>query len=117
DNSALFAFIFQLSPSWFQTQTVPPQNVTVRALTDTSIEIRWEPINFFEEDGFFEVALSTSEDGDYEVVGQTSSKLITSLTIENLEADQVYFAKVRTYTFEHGDQRNILISDYSEPSS
>jgi hypothetical protein len=88
----------------------------VRRVSETSIEVRWNPIAFFQENGIYEIAISTNIDGPYQVIGQTTSKLITSFSVNDLQPNEAYFAQVRTYTFQHSNQANNLISKFSEPS-
>jgi hypothetical protein len=102
-------FITEQDPNWLRTQTIPPANVSVTAMSDGRARITWTPIPYTEHGGYYRILYSSTPNGPYEVVGQTTSKRMSGYTVTGLPAGTYYFV-VQTYTPPHGEQQNELSS-------
>lgn len=111
----LTPFLDHRDPDWDQTQTVPPTDLQAVAISATSVELSWRPINYTEDDGYYGVLLSTSTPGGpYFLLCITSDKTATGCVVDHLVPNTTYYFVVFTVTFEHGAQQNRLRSTYSE---
>ena len=112
-NQEAIDYLDQIDPDWADTQTVPPTNLGSGALTSTSIEITWTPINYTWDGGFYEVSYAGAPGGPYTVLGTTADKSASSYNADGLSPNTPYYFLVRTYTPAHGFQQNALWSEYS----
>lgn len=103
----------QLAPDTMATQTVKPANLRVGAITDSSIELLWEPIAYTGDGGYYEVSYATEPAGPYTVHGQTADKLAASYLVDTLTPGERYFLRVRTVTPAHALQENEQTSQFS----
>jgi hypothetical protein len=110
-------FLNQKDPDWAQTQTVPPTDVQVVGVSQTSVELSWTPIAYTGDGGYYEVSYSTRSGGPYTVHGTTSDKTATGYLADGLFPGTTYYFVVCTYTPPHGDQQNALWSEYSDEVS
>jgi chitodextrinase len=114
-DPAVIAFLASKDPDWDQTQTVPPTNVHVDSVTQTSVTLAWTPILYTGHGGYYEVGYGTIPGGPYDSVGcTTSSKSATGCLVEGLSPGTTYYFAVRTFTPAHGGQQNDLLSFYGE---
>jgi hypothetical protein len=102
-------FITERDPNWLRTQTIPPTNVSARAMSNGRVRITWTPIPYTDHNGYYRILYSRTPDGPYQVLGQTTSKRMSGYTVSGLPADTYFFA-VQTYTPSHGNQQNELNS-------
>lgn len=114
DNQALSAFLAVRDPTWQNTQTIPPGNLTAQSTSD-GIQLTWSPIAYHSNTGYYEISYSTSLDGPYTVHGTTTDKADTSYLATGLTADQEYYFRIRTHTPPHPIQKNELWSAYTSP--
>ena len=102
-----------LDPDWKDTQTVPPTNVQIASATADSIELSWLPILYQADGGNYQVKYGTTS-GTYDTAGcTTNDKTETGCTIIGLASSTTYYLAVQTYTPQHGDQQNNLLSEFS----
>jgi len=112
-DQTVTAFLNLKDPDWSDTQTVPPANVQVAGVKSDSVEISWQPISYFWDGGYYEIAYASNSDGPYNVRGVTSDKNASRYVVIGLSPETNYYFTVRTYTAAHDDQQNELLSVYS----
>jgi M6 family metalloprotease-like protein len=120
----LIAFLNKNDPDWAETQTLPPSDIAVNAISSVSVEVNWKPIVYTGDGGYYEVSIASQANGSFAVQGATSDKLATGYTVTGLSPGEKYYVKVRTFTPAHfvdyddswgdGDQKNDLWSSDSE---
>ncbi len=103
----------EIDPGWAATQTVAPADFSIEAIEENALVLRWTPIDYVEDGGFYAVGFATSFDGPYTVHGQTADKRASSYRLDGLEAGRTYYVRVRSHTPAHDDQVNDLWSDYA----
>lgn len=99
-----------IDPDWQATQTRPVINLRVSTFTTTTLQLRWAPIPYTGDGGYYEIAVATAPDGPYTSHGHTVDKSATTYLVEGLEPGRAYYFLVRTYTPAHGDQPHDLHS-------
>ncbi|RME63643.1 MAG: hypothetical protein D6790_04385 [Caldilineae bacterium] len=100
-----------LDPDWQATQTLPPQNLTVSAITSRTILLTWTPISYTADGGYYEVGLSTTGlANSYQEHGRTPDKLAASYLVTGLLPGRTYYLRVRTVTPAHDSQPDDLTS-------
>ncbi|MFW5748121.1 MAG: immunoglobulin-like domain-containing protein [Chloroflexota bacterium] len=109
-DAAAEAFLGQRDPDWDETQTVPPTNISVTSVTNTSLTLGWTPILYTAGGGYYEAACGTDLNGPYPFSALTVDKLATGVTVSGLAADTDYFCIVSTFS-----AANTLLSDPSAP--
>lgn len=101
----------QLDPDWRATQTVPPHDLQVSAITSRSVELAWTPISYTADGGYYEVGVSTAgQAGPYQVHGKTADKTAAGYQVTGLVPGRTYSLRVRTVTPAHDDQPDTLVS-------
>lgn len=114
---SLNMFIFLRDNLWKVTQTVAPTNVSVAKLNATSVQLSWNRIPYTLGTGYYEVMYSTTS-GTYGTFGcQSIDKVDNSCSISGLDSTETYYFAVRTYTENHDDQQNDLLSPFSNEVS
>jgi hypothetical protein len=116
-DSGLGGFLDGLAPGWRDTQTIAPTVISVTKQTASSVEVKWTPIGFTAHEGYYEVLFRTGATavGEYESLGKTANKSVTSLVINVpvlLPGNSYYFV-VRTKTLSHENNINEVLSDVS----
>lgn len=100
-----------LDPDWQATQTLPPQDLTVSAITSRTILLNWRPISYSADGGYYAVGVSTTGLADsYQEHGRTPDKLAASYLVTGLLPGRTYYLRVRTVTPAHGSQPDALTS-------
>lgn len=102
---------------WSITQTVPPANPTIGSVTDQSVTLSWDVIEYTGNTGRYRVWCSTDQGGPHSDCGATVNKSATSLEVNGLSPVTTYYFIVRTETDSHTGNQNDLISDPSEEVS
>ncbi len=111
-SETVLAMLATLSPEWAATQTVPPTDV--QALIGTSIvELRWTPIAYTGDGGYYEVSFSDTLGGPYQVHGVTADKSSNHYVIGDLTAPGTYYFVVRTFTPAQNRQQQHHFSEYT----
>ena len=128
DDPEVIAFLDEKCPGWEETQTLPPKNIRVEKVTNTSVRVSWEPVRDQADRGYFIVNYGRSS-GKYEESVKTEDKQITSVVIEDLKPGKQYFFSVQNYTapfvmserqyrdFSIVEKNSERLSDYSEEIS
>ena len=104
------------------TQTVPPANLeavipVTSAVENYAIQISWNPIEYATDTGFYEILMSSTSGGPYQLQGRTIDKSISQHTVRELEAGTPYYFVVRTITNPNPKNQNQLISATSSEVS
>jgi len=94
------------------TQTMPPSNVRAQVLTSKHIQLRWTPIPYVADGGYYTVLVSSTAGGPYTEVAQTANKMAGEIIVGPFTPG-TYHLIVRTFTPKHGAQQNDLTSDNS----
>ncbi len=105
--------VWARDPGWLLTQTVPPEQVSVRVVSPTESHLSWTPIYYRADGGYYEVRCSTKPGGPYASMGTTEKsggKAAGGFDLAGMTPGTLYFCVVRTYTPRHGDQQNDLTS-------
>jgi Leucine-rich repeat (LRR) protein len=106
----LVAFLNTKDPDWYLTQTLPPENLTVRNIRRRGVTLSWTPIPYTGDGGYYEVGVATTPGGPYNFHRHTASKLTQRFIAANLQPGTTYYFVVRTFTPSHGQQENALTS-------
>ncbi|OUC08855.1 hypothetical protein RY27_06480 [Litorilinea aerophila] len=104
------ACLDHLDPDWLETQTIPPRELTVGQITTDQIQLRWQPIPYTGDGGYYEVRYATRLDGPYTVHGTTADKTADGYMLDGLTPGQTYFIQVRTFTPAHSNQEHGQLS-------
>ncbi|MCP4214521.1 MAG: choice-of-anchor D domain-containing protein [bacterium] len=119
DNQQLIDMIEskQLWSDWGTTQTIAPTSVSAEAVNETSVELSWVPIAYTADSGCYSVFYSTSPGGPYLLKETPYGKNTASCPITGLQPDTDYYFVIRTRSYPHGDNQNIVDSAYSEETA
>ncbi|HVT02174.1 MAG TPA: fibronectin type III domain-containing protein [Thermoanaerobaculia bacterium] len=98
---------------WESTQTTGVTNVRVTAVKGDAIVLTWDRPRYLFDEGGYEVSISTNAAGPASRFETTFDKTFSSINIDKLQPSTTYFFTVRTVTYEHDPQRNVLTSDPS----
>ena len=98
------ACVEAMAPGWRMTQTTAPQVIAAGPVLTDSVTLRWQPISYTVDGGYYEVALFGSTVQTPTALYRTPDKLASSLTITGLQPGRSYEARVATFTPAHGDQ-------------
>jgi len=98
---------------WEGTQNLGVTNVRVTAVKGDAIVLTWDRPRYLFDEGGYEVSISTSAAGPASRVVTTADKTFSSIIIDGLNPLTTYFFTVRTVTYPHDPQKNLLSSDPS----
>jgi len=98
---------------WESTQTIAATNKTATAISTTTIDIKWTPIIYTSDTGGYRVFYSTIHEGPYTYFGMTPDKLVSSLTVTDLNPDTLYYFVIQARTYPHYYNQNTVDSEYS----
>jgi Leucine-rich repeat (LRR) protein len=96
---------------WQGTQNIAPTVVAASEVTDRSAIISWTPIAFSFYEGGYQLDASLSRDGPPVISVTTSNKYLDSAVLRGLNPSTGYFVTIRTITYPHESQQNLLVSD------
>jgi Leucine-rich repeat (LRR) protein len=113
NDATLRTFLNSKDSDWEATQTIAPVNVHAVATSSTSITLSWTPISYFYETGGYRVYVSTTPGGTYAFFNQTSTKTNNSMLVTGLTPFTTFYFVVTSRTNAHGEQQNIVDSEYS----
>ena len=116
-DTGLLSFLENLTPEWKKTQTLPPTNIEVTALSDHEIQLAWAPILYQGDGGYYRILSATFPGGPYQEAALSADKSATNYLVDNLAADTTYYLVLETYTPSHGNQPNELTSTFSSEIS
>jgi len=108
----LLAYLSTKDPEWNQTQTIPPGNLNVVPY-ERYLLLVWQPINYTEHGGFYQICYSITPGGTCRIMGSTASKYTNNYPAMGLPPSTLVYLRVRTYTPAHGFQQNNLWSVWS----
>jgi len=112
-DPALRAFLDLQNPNWHSTQTVAPSDLQVADATKSTLTLRWSPIEYIDDGGFYQGFISVTPGGPYSLLGRTSNKAGTSLIATGLAQGATYYFIVITLTSAHSQNDNVVVSDPS----
>ncbi|WP_456406754.1 fibronectin type III domain-containing protein, partial [Thiolapillus sp.] len=99
-------------PFWRETQTIAPANVQATNITSNSVALNWNPIEYTDNGGGYQVTFGTDPLGPYsQDGGATADKNVGSLTVNGLSANTTYYLVVKTWTDAHALNPNIVWSN------
>ena len=113
-DPAVVAFLDEEDHDWAQTQTVPPMDVHVTAMSSTAVDLAWRPISYTVHGGYYEVSHAITVTGSYTSDGIVADKTADSYHLQELSPCSGCYLHVRTHTPAHGQQQNDLWSDYTK---
>ena len=118
-DPALGAFLNgkQFDGDWMSTQTVAPTDLTVTALSSTSVQLTWTPISYTGDTGGYEIWKGTPGGTLWILEDTTPNKSTSTYTVNNLTAGTAYSFKLRTVTNPHAYNQNTVYSEYTLPVS
>jgi len=116
DDPTLIAFLDskQNGGDWQQTQTVPPENVTVEWVGDHTVWLSWDTVTWTAPGGY-EALVAPSAGGPWVSAGRTASKTEIEMPVTALDPGVSYDLAVTTFTDPNGWNDNLVISDPSDP--
>jgi len=112
-DSAAASFLDAKDPDWWQTQTVPPADLAVTAVSSSTVELSWTPIPYTADGGYYEVVVALGDWNPYTVHGTSADKLAGGYLADGLAPGEDYYFAVHTHTPAHGSQQNDLWSGYT----
>jgi len=99
-----------IDADWQNSQTRPVTNLRVTEFFTNALGLRWTPIAYTADGGYYEIAIATTPDGPYTVHGQTSDKSASTYHIDKLTPGVAYYIQVRSYTPAHSNHPTALRS-------
>ena len=117
DSIRDFVNLKQSGGDWESTQTVAPTELSATPLSGGSIKISWTPIQYTSNEGGYRIFKSTASGGHWEDAGMTESKNAFEFDVTGLYFGTTYYFVVQTQTNPHSDNRNTVLSEYSEEVS
>ena len=99
------------------TQTIPPTNITVMDVSDTDLQISWQPILYSGDLGGYEIHSASDINGPYSLVFTTIDKHEDEVILSHLTTGKTYYIKIRSVTYSHENNRNTVYSAFSIPVS
>lgn len=101
-----------LDPGWQNTQTVPPDNITMvpDSSNPSSVVVSWTPIAYTGDTGGYRVSWATQAGGPFTISGQTADKTVSSFTVAGLPTGNTLYFRVDTFTDAHASNPNDLVA-------
>lgn len=106
------AVLSVLTSDFDQTQTVPPENVSLTLENGVPV-LRWDIVAFRNQGGEYIISYADTEGGPYTVLGQTDSKSDDSFIVTGIERPLERIYVVQSHTPAHTFQKNDIVSRYS----
>lgn len=103
----------QIGGNWQRTQTVAPKNIRIGRSTPSSIEVLWTAVDYLEDEGAYEVNISTVSGGPYTLAATIEGKTAESVEITGLLPRTTYYLSMRTVTYAHPFNKNDVYSELS----
>jgi hypothetical protein len=113
-DDTLRAFLDGIEPGWEQTQTIAPADVSVVAISDSSLRVSWTPISYTWDSGGYRVFYRAISENSWTYAGMTADKSVSSYEVSGLNPGTIYCAAVQTRTNPHGTNANTVDSEFSE---
>ena len=122
-NTAVLASMESWNHGKFlSTQTLPPINITAATVEDSGspenrVQVSWNQVSYIEDPGGYQVYYRKEGGSEYHYGGMTPDKETTSIAVSNLEPGADYDFLVKTVTWNHGYNGNVLTSEESATAS
>ncbi len=122
-NGAVLSFMeTEHFGKFLSTQTLPPENITAATVEDSGspenrIRVSWDQVSYIEDPGGCQVFYRKNGDSGFRYGGMTPDKETTSLAVSGLEPGADYEFCVKTVTWNHGYNGNVLTSEDSASAS
>ncbi len=114
DNDTLRDFLNSKDPNWETTQTTAPSDLSVVALSASSVEVSWTPISYTADPGGYLVYYSTKSGKNYTLFNDiTTGKSISKMEVTGLNPGTTYYFVVQTRTDPHTNNQDTVVSNYS----
>ncbi|MCB0036633.1 MAG: fibronectin type III domain-containing protein, partial [Anaerolineales bacterium] len=113
-DAAVLAWLAANTPAWANTQTVPPTNLQILNVTNSTVLLSWDPILYTADDGRYIVGIAFASEEGYEGRAVTVDKSTSSLLVTDLPPGKTFYLAVQTITWSHDDQQNTLESRFGE---
>jgi len=130
-DGAMQTFLDDAFPGWSDTQTIPPEGISVDSITSSGASVHFTPITYSSDPGAYEAGIPSAifedgfETGDQQEWGAdpadllpttftTADKTASTINFSGLESDTEYQFVIRTITDTHANNANRLISDPCE---
>ena len=104
----------QVTQDWSTTQTVPPTNLKVTGVTIASVSLSWDPIEYKDNGGAYEIIVSADPDLSTkdDLIVKSDDKTSASITINGLNASSEYHFAIRSTTKNPGGTGIQLTSEF-----
>ncbi len=102
---------------WSKTQTIIPQNLSVVSVSDESISLSWDVIEYLNDQGGYNINYATNAAGPYTLAKSVSSKALNHTLIDGLSPNTEYHFKIDSFTNSHENNQNLLVSEQSSEVS
>lgn len=99
----------------YETQTVPPIDLTVTQVNNGSVSLMWTPTIYEGDEGNYQISYRAANEADFTGHVTTESKKTQQVLIDGLTPNTTYYFAIRTLTKAHALQQNDLWSVYSKP--
>ncbi|HPJ95082.1 MAG TPA: Calx-beta domain-containing protein [Deltaproteobacteria bacterium] len=107
----------QIGGDWESTQTIAPTDIRVGRSTLSSIEVIWDAIDYIEDEGAYEVYVSTVSGGPYTLAATAADKMRVSVEVTGLLPGTTYYLRMRSVTYAHLFNKNDVYSDFTHEIS
>lgn len=102
----------ELAPGIERTQTRPPTRLLAEQVGGRSqLRLRWIPIEYTDGPGNYQISVSSSPEGPFEVIAQTESKGTASAVLSGLAVGQELYFRLQASTGPNDFNDNGLLSD------
>ena len=115
DSAAVKAFLDSVNGGWENSQTIAPSDVRVTAQRERSVTLSWTAIPFRSGPGGYQIGVSRSPSGPFDVLTTTPSKETSTFIVDGLDPSTNYFFVISTVSYPLGGQRNVVTSEPTVP--
>ena len=107
---------------FLSTQTLPPENVAAETVMDSGqlenrVRVSWDQIAYTDDPGGYQVFCRKDGEEEFQYGGMTKDKETTELVVPNLDPGTDFEFLVKSVTWNHGWNGNILYSEDSSTSA
>jgi hypothetical protein len=101
----------QLGGDFEGTQTIAPDDLTAVPQGQDSIALSWTPIRYTAHDGAYRIRISSDPEGPFTTTAETEDKITSTITVDGLTPDQLYYFVAETFTEPHAANQSRVTSD------
>ena len=114
-NTALKDFIDskQFDGDWESFQTIAPANLATGTVDATSVALSWIATPTMGDRYEIYYTTTPGDYGSYILFEATTDETVVNTMVTGLSPDTTYYFALRTVTDSHGDNQNIVYSDYT----